>query len=290
MINHLCVIGVGLIGGSFARAVRAEGVCNRITGVGRNLDNLQKAVDLGVIDDFSFDIIKSAQDADFIMISIPVGSYNEVLSELKDVWSDKAVYTDAGSTKQSVADSLIDIFGKIPENFVPGHPIAGAENSGVLASRDDLFKDKQVILTPLKNTRQSALDLVRAVWQAIGSSVSDMELSHHDKVLAETSHLPHILAYTLVDLLNQKDEKREVFKYAAGGFKDFTRIASSDPRMWVDICDANRNEIISLIDQFSLELTKVSNLLQEKKTGELLTMFKRARQARERFLEQSERN
>ncbi len=290
MINHLCVIGVGLIGGSFARAVRAEDVCNRITGVGRNLDNLQKAVDLGVIDDFSFDVKNSAQHADFIMISTPVGSYKEILSELKDVWSDKAVYTDAGSTKQSVADSLIDIFGKIPENFVPGHPIAGAENSGVLASRDDLFKDKQVILTPLKNTRKSALDLVRAVWQAIGSSVSDMELSHHDKVLAETSHLPHILAYTLVDLLNQKDEKREVFKYAAGGFKDFTRIASSDPRMWVDICDANRNEIISLIDQFSLELTKVSNLLHEKKTGELLTMFKRARQARERFLEQSEKN
>lgn len=290
MINHLCVIGVGLIGGSFARAVRASGLCGRITGVGRNLENLQKAVDLGVVDDFDFNIKNAAQHADFIMISTPVGSYGSVFSELKSVWSSEAVYTDAGSTKQSVINSLIDVFGDVPENFVPGHPIAGAENSGVLASREDLFKNRQVILTPLDKTSPIMLAKVREVWQAIGGSVSDMDLSHHDKVLAETSHLPHILAYALVDLLGKNDENREVFKYAAGGFKDFTRIASSDPRMWADICDANRNEIISLLTQFSEELIKVSKILEQEKTGELLAIFKRARQARQRFLDQSEHN
>ncbi len=287
MIKHLCIIGVGLIGGSFARAVREQGLCERVTGVGRNLKNLEKAVELGVIDDFDFDIKSAVKGADFVFISTPVGSYEAILSELKPVWSDKAVYTDAGSTKQSVVKALVDEFGVVPSNFIPGHPIAGAENSGVLASRVDLYKGKQVILTPMEEAESAAVEKVQAVWQAIGAEVSSMAAEHHDRVLAETSHLPHLLAYTLVDLLGQKDEQREVLKYAAGGFKDFTRIASSDPRMWADICAANDEEIITLLDQFSAELAKVSELLKEKKQSELLTLFKGAQQTRQRFLDQS---
>jgi prephenate dehydrogenase len=287
MIKHLCIIGVGLIGGSFARAVREQGLCERITGVGRNLENLEKAVELGVIDDFNFDLKSAVKEADFVFISTPVGSYEAIFSELKPVWSDKAVYTDAGSTKQSVVKALVDAFGVVPSNFIPGHPIAGAENSGVLASRVDLYKGKQVILTPTEEADSAAVEKVQSVWQAIGAEVSSMAAEHHDRVLAETSHLPHLLAYTLVDLLGQKDEQREVLKYAAGGFRDFTRIASSDPRMWVDICAANDQEIITLLDQFSAELAKVSGLLKEKKQSELLTLFRRAQQTRQRFLDQS---
>lgn len=288
MIRHLCVIGVGLIGGSFARAVREQALCDRITGVGRNLENLEKAVELGVIDDFDFDIKRAAKEADFVFLSTPVGCYRSIFSELKTVWSKEAVYTDAGSTKQSAIDSLTDVFGEVPTNFIPGHPIAGAENSGVLASQEALFRGKQVILTPLEAGNESTLERVRKIWQAIGAEVSDMSPAHHDRVLAETSHLPHLLAYALVDLLGQKNEHREVLKYAAGGFRDFTRIASSDPRMWADICEANDQEIIPLLDQFSAELMKVSEMLKAQKQGDLLALFKRARQTRQQFLDLSD--
>jgi len=288
MIRHLCIIGVGLIGGSFARATKEQGICDRITGVGRNLENLEKAVELGVIDDFDFDIKRAAKEADFVFISTPVGSYQSIFSELKAVWSSDAVYTDAGSTKQSVVESLAEVFGEVPSNFIPGHPIAGAENSGVLASRVDLFREKQVILTPLEKSNEWALEKVQKVWQKVEAEVSIMTPAHHDRVLAETSHLPHLLAYALVDLLGQKNEQREVLKYAAGGFRDFTRIASSDPRMWADICEANDQEIIPLLDQFSSELMKVSEMLKAQKQGDLLTLFKRAKQTRQQFLDQSD--
>ncbi len=288
MIKHLCIIGVGLIGGSFARAVRERGICGRITGVGRNLENLEKAVELGVIDDFDFDIKRAAKEADFVFISTPVGSYEAIFSELKTVWSTEAVYTDAGSTKQSVVDALNAVFGEVPSNFIPGHPIAGAENSGVLASRDDLYRHKQVILTPLENSDESAFDRVKNVWQAIEADISKMAPAHHDRVLAETSHLPHLLAYALVDLLGHKNEQREVLKYAAGGFRDFTRIASSDPRMWADICEANDREIIPLLDQFSSELSKISEMLKAQKQGDLFALFKRAKETRQQFLDQSD--
>lgn len=290
MIDHLCVIGVGLIGGSFARALREQGGCQRISGVGRDLDNLKKAVELGVIDHFYFDAREAAKEADVVFLAAPVGSYESLLGELKDVWKPETIYTDAGSTKQSVIASLKSIFGEIPPNFVPGHPVAGAENSGVLASRSDLFKDRQVILTPDELTSQPAVDKMVELWEISGASVSLMSAAHHDKVLAETSHLPHMLAFALVDLLGKKDEKREVFKYAAGGFKDFTRIASSDPRMWVDICMANKDEIIPLLSQFAEELKVVSDLLEGGREGDLLAMFKRSNLARERFLGQSDKN
>ncbi len=288
MVKKLCIIGVGLIGGSIARAARLQKQSDQIVAVGRrqDRDNLQRALDLGVIDAFYTDDIEAAlQDVDLVVIATPVGAVEGVFRQLAPFWNPQTVYTDVGSTKVSVVEAARKVFGRFPEQFVPGHPIAGAENSGVEAGKADLFSDKRVILTPLAENSDSAVNAVRQFWRALGANVSEMDIVHHDKVLAATSHLPHILAFALVDLLGRKDEQQEIFKYAAGGFKDFTRIASSDPTMWQDICLANKEEIIPLIQQFKTELGKIERLLAEDKGRQLSEVFAYARRARQRFLD-----
>ncbi len=285
MLDRLCVIGVGLIGGSIARAVRKQGLCSSIIGVGQNQRNLAIAKELGVIDEYSQSVDKAAESADMVIIATPVGSLESIVRSLYDSWSSDAVYTDVGSTKLSVVDAVKTVFGEVPPNFVPGHPIAGAEKSGVEASLVDLFQDKTVILTPLLTTSEKSLTTVRSLWTSIGAKVSEMDPAHHDSILAATSHFPHILAYALVDLLGKKDEKAEIFKYAAGGFKDFTRIASSDPKMWLDICLANKAEIIPLIEQFSAELDVIAAMLNNNASEALFDRFCGAKQARQRFID-----
>ncbi len=249
MFNRLCIIGVGLIGGSIARAARLHGLCNSIVGYGReqDLQNLQTAKQLGVIDDYTLELSKAVQGADCVVLATPVASLESIFALLKPLWSDNAIYTDVGSTKGSVIAAAERIFGTVPDNFVPAHPIAGAEQSGVTASVNDLFLNKRLIITPIENTNPIAVQKIQRFWEQMGSLVSVMDVAHHDGVLAATSHLPHILAFALVDMLGHKDEQSEIFQYAAGGFKDFTRIASSDPTMWKDICAANKDEIIPLI-------------------------------------------
>jgi len=286
MIKRLCVIGVGLIGGSIARAARRNGLCETIIGFDHNIDNLRVAKDLGVIDEYAFNAKDAAFGADFVVIAIPVGSTDALFTELRDAWSMSAVYTDAGSTKVSVVDGIRETFGSVPKNFVPGHPIAGREKSGVQAALADLYDGKRVILTPLSSTDGKAVSRVTEFWNGIGASVSLMEMEHHDQVLAATSHLPHVIAYALVDMLGRKDEKNEIFRFAAGGFKDFTRLASSDPRMWLDICMANRLEIHRLIEEFKLELTAVGGMLESHDADNLYRMFQCAKDARQRFLDQ----
>ncbi len=287
MIDTVCIIGVGLIGGSVARAARQRGICNNIIAYGREQDTgyLQHAVKLGVIDAFYTDIEQATGNADLVVIATPVGAVETLFAQLKPVWNPQTVYTDVGSTKVSVVNAARKVFGQVPENFVPAHPIAGAENSGVEAGKADLFAGKRVILTPLAENTESAVDTVRQFWQSLGANVGEMDIVHHDKVLATTSHLPHILAFALVDLLGRKDEQEEIFEYAAGGFKDFTRIASSDPTMWQDICLANKEEIIPLIQQLQAELGKIERLLAEEKGRQLFDIFAYARQARQRFLD-----
>ena len=185
-----------------------------------------------------------------------------------------------------MVDAVKAVFGEVPPNFVPGHPIAGAEKSGVEASLVDLFQDKTVILTPLSTTSEKSLTTVRSLWTSMGANVSEMDAAHHDSILAATSHFPHILAYALVDLLGKKDEKAEIFKYAAGGFKDFTRIASSDPKMWLDICLANKAEIIPLIEQFSAELDGIASMLNNNASDALFETFCGAKRARQRFIDE----
>jgi len=289
MIERFCVIGVGLIGGSIARSVRRQRLCRVIVGVDTDHANLRKALDLGVIDVGCADAGVGAAGADWVVLATPVGTFGPVLSALRPVWSERAIYTDVGSTKQSVVEAVRAVFGSIPPNFVPGHPIAGAEQSGVEAATDDLYQGKRVILTPLPTTSPDAVRQVEAVWEAIGAHVSRMDPSHHDEVLAATSHLPHVLAYALVHMLGEKDEQQEIFQYAAAGFRDFTRIASSDPKMWLDICLANREQIAPLIAQLCGELGRVSKMLDQGAAVDLFEFFASARNARQRFLDQVER-
>jgi len=284
---RIAVIGVGLIGGSIARAARRQGVATEITGFDSCSNNLQEALRLGVVDRIAESASAAAEQADLVVIAIPVGAMQSLFESLQPIWSDQVLYTDAGSTKLDVLAAARRCFGRVPENFVAGHPVAGAESSGVGAASDSLFVNKRVILTPHPDNDDAAVKKINAFWSALGARVSLMDAAHHDAVLAATSHLPHVLAFALVQLLGRKDDQQEIFQYAAGGFRDFTRIASSDPRMWADICLANRDFILPLIDDLSRELRDVSEIIKlDDNHEQLLHYFSDARKARQRFLDQ----
>lgn len=289
MIERLCLIGVGLIGGSLALALRQRGLVVEVIGVDADPANLATARELGIVDRVEQDIGAAAAGADWVVIATPVGAIPDVLAALRPVWRDNAVYTDTGSTKADVAAGLTHVLGRTPGNFVPGHPIAGAERSGAAAASAGLFDGKRVILTPLAATDPACLARVEELWQRVGARVSRMAPAHHDEVLAATSHLPHVLAFVLTAMLGHKDERAEIFQYAAGGFRDFTRIASSDPRMWRDICLANRREIVPLLEQYREALGRTAAILTEGDADELLALFSAARAARQRFLDQLEK-
>jgi 3-phosphoshikimate 1-carboxyvinyltransferase len=292
MFERLCIIGVGLIGGSIARAARHYGLSKSIVGYGRleDVPNLEAAKHLGVIDDYYLQIESALEGIDCLIIATPVAAVESIFALLKPYWSQQIIYTDVGSTKLSVIKAAEHVFGKVPDNFIPAHPIAGAEQSGVEASFYDLFLNRRLIITPLKNTQTNSIRKIQNFWELCGSVVSMMDVTRHDAVLAATSHLPHILAFALVDMLGHKDEQSEIFKYAAGGFRDFTRIASSDPAMWRDICLANKSEIIPLIQQTRMQLDKIECLLENDKDQQLLEIFAYANTARQRFLNQFEGN
>ena len=292
MFDKLCIIGVGLMGGSVARVARLNGLSKNIVGYGRlqDLQNLETAKRLGVIDDYFLDIQVAVQDADCVVIATPVESIESILSLLQPIWSDHTIYTDVGSTKGNVVAAAQRVFGVIPSNFVLTHPIAGGEQSGVEAAVDDLFVNKRLIISPLSHTRQDALQKIQGFWEQCGSEVSMMDVCRHDAILAATSHLPHILAFALVDMLGHQDEQSEIFNYAAGGFRDFTRIASSDPTMWRDICLANKHEIIPLLQQTKSQLDKIQCLLENNDGQQLFEIFAYANTARQRFLNQFEGN
>jgi len=288
MFNKLCIIGVGLIGGSIARAARKNNLCTEISAYGREQDraNLLRAQELKVVDSYSFNLTAAIAGADCVVIATPVGAMSGIFKQLAPDWSDKTLYMDAGSTKGGVVAAVQAIFGYVPANFIPAHPIAGAESSGVEAALDDLFQGRRLILTPTEQADPAYLQSAQDFWQAIGSDVSLMDIQQHDAILAATSHLPHILAFALVDLLGKKDETVDIFKYAAGGFKDFTRIASSDPTMWLDICMANKEQLMPLIQELCAELQGINQMLEQDKTQELYDTFTYARNARQRFLDQ----
>ncbi len=284
VIDTLAIIGVGLIGGSFARAVRSAGLVKHIIGCGREQENLEKALKLDVIDEYSRDIQSAVRDADMIFIATPVGSFQTIFTQLKDVLNKNTIITDGGSTKTSVIKMAEAVFGTVPENFVPGHPVAGTENSGVEASFDSLFKNHRVILTPLPKTSKKAIQIVTQLWHSTGAQVVTMDAQHHDMVLAATSHLPHLLAFSLVNTLTTLDEKQEIFDNAAGGFRDFTRIASSDPSMWQDICLANKEALLIHLDHFSSDLAKLRTALEQGDAETLKDIFTRAKQSRDDFV------
>ncbi|CAI8888124.1 MULTISPECIES: prephenate dehydrogenase [Methylococcus] len=288
MIRRFCIIGVGLIGGS--AALRARGFCGEIVGVDADPANLDRAEALGVVDRGRVDPEQGVEGADFVLIATPVGTIEPLFRRLRPVWRPECVYTDAGSTKGSVVDAARRVFGKVPSNFIPGHPIAGAERSGVEAADASLFEGKRVILTPLPDSAPDALARVGEFWTYLGAKVERMEAERHDEVLAATSHLPHVLAFTLARMLGRKDEQAEIFRYAAGGFRDFTRIASSDPRMWLDICRANREPLLELLAEYEAALREVAGLIRNDDAGRLYACFSEARSAREKFLQLTENN
>ena len=283
MINRLCIIGVGLIGGSLARDLRREKRVGEVVGASRNASNLKRAVALGVIDRYDTDIAAAVSGADMVVVAVPLGAMADVFRALNGKLDDGAVVTDVGSAKGSVLKAAADAFGAVPDFLVPAHPIAGTEHSGVDASLEGLFKDRMVIITPAPETRDEALAKTKSMWEATGAKVTEMDAAHHDEVLAATSHLPHMLAYTLVDVLGRMEERVEIFRYAAGGFRDFTRIASSDPQMWHDICLANRDALVPVLEHFSDDLVEAIEAVRRGDSEAIKALFTRAKALRDRY-------
>lgn len=279
--EKVTVIGVGLIGGSVARSLKKNKLCGRITGCSRREEELQKGVELGVIDDYNLSMAEAAKDANLIIISVPLGVFEKVFAEIKDVISDNTLITDVGSAKGSVIRSASLVFDELPPGLVPGHPIAGNEKSGVEASFDSLFENRCTIITPTEKSSQSAIDGIQQMWESIGAKVVSMTPEHHDLVLAATSHLPHVLAYSLVDTLGQMHEHSEIFQFAAGGFRDFTRIASSDPVMWRDICLHNKDAILTVLKSYERQLKCIENAINDQNSTEIEKIFLRAKKARD---------
>lgn len=283
-ITRLCIIGVGLIGGSLALALRQAGAVGSVIGVGRSAANLEEAVRLGIIDSFSHDVATAVESADMVVLAVPVGSIRRVCEQIRDHLPDDVILTDVGSVKADVVEQVRTGFGALPERFVPGHPIAGTERSGAAAAFPELYHGRRVLLTPLDETSPEAVAKVRRMWETAGAEVETMDVEHHDSVLAATSHLPHMLAFGLVDSLARLQDSDEIFRYAAGGFRDFTRIASSDPVMWRDICMHNGPALLDAMSRFEEEMAELRDAIERGDSDSLVAIFSRAKAARDRFV------
>ena len=284
MLNKLVIIGVGLIGGSFALALREAGLVREIVGVGRSLENLSAALGTYVIDSSSQDAAKAVQDADLVLLAVPVGQMGATMATIAPHLSAHTIISDVGSTKQDVvALARQHLAGHLPR-FVPGHPIAGAEASGVKAARGDLFRERNVVLTPLAETDPAAQALLTNLWQGCGAKVSQMTPQQHDVVFAAVSHLPHVLAFALVDYIATQSNAEQLFGFAASGFRDFTRIAGSSPEMWRDICLANRDALLQQIGGYEQELARIKALIEAGDGEALAALFGHARDARQGYL------
>ncbi|MGW8228049.1 MAG: prephenate dehydrogenase [Gammaproteobacteria bacterium] len=283
LLSRLCIIGVGLIGGSLARALRNANAVTEIVGCGRDASHLQKAQALGVIDRYVTDPAEAVAGADMVVLAVPLGAMQGVMERIAPALTGSCIVTDVGSAKGSVVNTAKQVFKTIPSTLIPGHPIAGTEKSGVEASFAELFKNRRVILTPTETSDTDAVQKVRAMWEMCGAEVVEMGVAHHDEILAATSHLPHMLAYALVDTLARMDDSREIFDFAAGGFRDFTRIASSDPDMWHDICLANHDALVKVLEAFSDDLRLLADAVRRSDSVFLKDTFTRAKQARDAF-------
>ena len=282
IIKQLAIIGTGLIGGSFTLALKQAGAVGEVLGVGRNPASLDLAIERGLIDraaDWS-----EAGQADCILLAMPVGETKAVLAQLLPYLKPGAIVTDAGSTKVNVIAAARTVLQARFGDFVPGHPIAGSEQSGPLAARADLYQGKKVVLTPETDTRQTAVKTVQALWSAAGAQVETLDAPLHDRIFAAVSHLPHLAAYALVDELARRPDGNTFFKFAASGFRDFTRIAGSSPEMWRDIALANKAALLTEMDAYIASLQTLKNAVSAEDAATLLAIFKRARDAREHWM------
>ncbi|BCS54468.1 prephenate dehydrogenase/arogenate dehydrogenase family protein [Geobacter sp. SVR] len=284
IIERLAIVGVGLIGGSFALALREAGVVRTIVGVDRDPANLEQALALGVVDEIAASAAQGVRGTQMVFLSVPVCSIPGVLQEIAPALDPGCIVTDGGSVKAEIVAACQQL---MPTgcHFVGGHPIAGTEHSGAAASFATLFKGKRCILTPTETTDRQALQAVSRLWQAAGAEVCSMEPGHHDRIFAEISHLPHAVAYALVHAVGTADvEGENVLSYTAGGFRDFTRIASSDPAMWRDIALMNRAALLASIDGFSASLAELRGRIDRGDGDGLAEFFTIAKQFRDGIL------
>ena len=280
-VHTVLVIGPGLIGGSFAKALKKSNNDYTLIGYDQHNSVIDEALALGVIDRSAISLAEAVADAQIIMLTVPMLSMKPMLERLAQCDLTGKIITDAGSCKGSFVKAACDVFGEMPENIVPGHPIAGSEKSGVKAARDDLFVAHSVLLTPLPVTSKTAVATVKYLWEQCGARVSCLSVDYHDKVLALTSHLPHFIAFSLVDTLARDAENQAVFQYAAGGFRDFTRIAGSNPTMWHDIALENKAAVLEGLDRFADGLGVLRQAIEQGDSERLIAVFERARGARE---------
>ena len=284
LVRNLAVYGVGLIGGSFALALKEAGAVARVVGVGRSRANLEAAAAAGVIDAIAASDREAVADADLVLLAMPVGQMGEVMARIAPHLAPASVVTDAGSTKRDVVELARRHLVRSLSRFVPAHPIAGAEKSGATAARANLFRERHLLVTPQPETEPAALALVRAAWEICGMRVSTMDADTHDRVLACVSHLPHVLSYALVHELAERPNAEHLFSLAAGGFRDFTRIAGSSPEMWRDICISNRDLILDELARYRAELDRLAAMLAAADGPALERTFAAARAARNRWL------
>lgn len=282
-INRLALIGVGMIGGSFIRSLKQANLVKHVIGVDTQADELRHAEALGIID--SQATLAELCDIDVIVLATPVGAMQSIFAALKDKpFIKTAIITDMGSTKQSVISAANLGLGYLPELFVPGHPIAGREHIGIRHAEDNMFAGHRAILTPHENSAASAVAAVQAWWQACGAVVDVMSAEKHDKILAATSHLPHVLAYGLMESLTSTEYEASIFDYAAGGFKSFTRTASSNPVMWRDVCLHNKDDILYWLDHYQQTLSRLRALIDQADGEAIVDIFTRSKTARDQHL------
>jgi prephenate dehydrogenase len=287
LFERVAILGVGLIGGSFALALKEARACGHVTGAGRSRANLELALERGVIDSIAADAVAAAHGADLVLLAAPVAQFPKLFRDMAAVLGPKALVTDAGSTKRDVVAAARAALGRKIGQFVPSHPIAGAEKSGAGAAAAELFRERRVIVTPLPENADSAVKKIEEAWAACGARTARMDVEEHDAVLAAVSHLPHVLAYALVHEIASRENGAQLFDFAAGGFRDFTRIASSHPEMWRDICVANRDRLLEELKKYRKELDSIGKLLEAGDGAGLERLFAEARAARDKWIHSS---
>ncbi|MCE4063048.1 prephenate dehydrogenase/arogenate dehydrogenase family protein [Pandoraea sputorum] len=288
-LNKLVICGVGLIGGSLARALKAAGAVNEVVGVGRTQASLARACELGVIDQAATSMADAVSGADIVLLAAPVAQTPALLAAIRPHLRGETIVTDAGSTKTDAVAAAQEALGDEAWRFVPGHPIAGAELSGVDAAKVDLYRDRRVVLCPQPANRADDVARVREMWEATGARVSEMTERQHDRVFASVSHLPHVLSYALIAQILDAPDAALKFGFAGGGFRDFTRIAASNPEMWRDICVANRDALLAELDGYLATLGSLRQLIDAGDGAGLEAVFARTSQARTDWAKQQEK-
>ncbi len=280
LFKKIVVFGVGLIGGSFALALRRANAVGEVVGFGRSAATLEQARQLGIIDRIGSDEAAEVRDADLVLLATPVGQMADIMARIAPHLGRHTLVTDGGSTKGDVvAAARANMGGRIAQ-FVPAHPIAGAEKSGAAAAMADLYQGKKVVLTPLPENPKESVARVRKAWELCGANVSELTAEQHDAVFAAVSHLPHLLSFALVHDLAQRGDRELLLSFAASGFRDFTRIAASSPEMWRDICLANRDALMNELQQYASELHVLFRALEDRDAAKLEQVFSEARKVR----------